>query len=45
MNADMDLGYSKIVGEKDGLEVSILYFIPPDARNEIWHVEIKNKSI
>ena len=51
MNADLDkyecrhgLGYSKIVGEKDGLEVSILFFIPPDARNEIWHVEIKNNS-
>ncbi len=38
------LGYSKITGEKDDLEVSILYFIPPEARNEIWHVEIKNKS-
>lgn len=38
------LGYTKIVGEKDGLEVSILYFIPPKARNEVWHVEIKNKS-
>lgn len=38
------LGYSKIIGEKNGLEVSILYFIPPDSRNEVWHVEIKNKS-
>ena len=51
MNVDLDnyecrhgLGYSKIIGEKDGLEVSVLYFIPPNARNEIWHIEIKNKS-
>ena len=31
-------------GEKNDLEVSILYFIPPGARNEVWHVEVKNKD-
>jgi len=51
MNVELDefecrhgMGYSKIKGVKNGLEVSILFFIPPDARNEIWHVEIKNRS-
>ena len=51
MNVDLDsyecrhgLGYTKITSEKNGLEVSILFFIPPGARNEIWHVDIKNKS-
>ena len=38
------LGYTKISGEKNGIEVSVLYFIPKDGRNEIWHVEVKNNS-
>ena len=37
-------GYTRIVGEKNGLEVSSLFFIPLEARNEIWHVQITNKS-
>src|SRR5210317_434199 len=42
MNVELDefecrhgMGYSKIKSVKNGLEVSILFFIPPDARNEI----------
>ncbi len=38
------LGYTKITGQKNGLEVSTLYFIPLESRNEIWHVQIKNHS-
>ena len=38
------LGYTKIIGEKDNLQISVLYFIPPDSRNEIWHVEITNNG-
>jgi len=38
------MGYTKITGVKNELEVSVLYFIPLNARNEIWHVQIKNHS-
>jgi cellobiose phosphorylase len=38
------LGYTKIRGVWNELEVSILYFIPLNERNEIWHVQIKNYS-
>ena len=38
------LGYTQISGVKNELEVSVLYFIPLEARNEVWHVEIKNHS-
>jgi len=38
------LGYTKITGVKNELEVSVLYFIPLNARNEIWHVQIINHS-
>ena len=38
------LGYTKITGEKNGLEVSTLFFVPLDARNEIWHARITNHS-
>ncbi len=36
------LGYSRITGEKNGLEVSTLFFIPLEARNEVWHVTLAN---
>jgi cellobiose phosphorylase len=38
------LGYTKIRGVKNELEISVLYFIPLNERNEIWHVQIKNYS-
>lgn len=38
------IGYSKITGEKNGLEVSSLFFIPLKARNELWYVTVKNNS-
>lgn len=38
------LGYTKISGQKNELNVSVLYFVPIGARNEVWHVELKNHS-
>lgn len=38
------LGYTKITGQMNELEVSALFFIPPDARNEVWHVRLTNHS-
>ena len=38
------LGYTKVIGVKDKLEVSSLFFIPLESRNEIWHVQITNRS-
>ena len=38
------LGYSKITAQKNELEVSVLFFIPLDSRNEIWNVKITNNS-
>jgi cellobiose phosphorylase len=38
------LGYTKISGEKNALEVSTLFFVPIGSRNEIWNVTLKNKS-
>ncbi|RPI05647.1 MAG: glycosyl transferase [Ignavibacteriae bacterium] len=38
------LGYSKITGQKNELEVSSLFFIPLNSRNEIWQVNVTNHS-
>lgn len=38
------MGYTKITGEKNGLSVSVLFFVPVDSRNEIWHVTLENKT-
>lgn len=38
------LGYTKITGIKNELEVSTLFFVPMDARNEVWHTKITNHS-
>lgn len=38
------LGYTKITGAKNGLEASILYFIPLESRNEVWYLQLKNLS-
>ncbi len=51
MRTDLDayecrhgLGYSRIKGEKDGLEVEILYFIVPNENVEIWKTSVRNKT-
>jgi cellobiose phosphorylase len=38
------LGYTRIVGEKDGLEVETLFFVPPGENLEVWKVTVRNKS-
>ncbi len=38
------LGYSKITGEKNGIKIEILYFVPLDAACEIHSLRIKNTS-
>jgi len=38
------LGYTKITGVKNDLEVSTLFFIPPQSRHEVWHAKLTNHS-
>ncbi|MEI7634668.1 MAG: glycosyl hydrolase family 65 protein [bacterium] len=38
------LNYTRITGERGGVEVSTTYFVPDDADAEIWRVRITNKS-
>jgi len=38
------LGYSRITGERDGLEVSQLVFVPPGHDVELWQVSVRNTS-
>jgi cellobiose phosphorylase len=36
------LGYTRIVGRKNGVEVEVLFFIPPGENAEIWKVAVRN---
>jgi cellobiose phosphorylase len=36
------LGYTKILGAKDGVEVEMLFFVPPGENLEIWKTTVKN---
>ncbi len=36
------MGYSVITGEKNGLEVSVRYFIPVGEKTEVWDVRVRN---
>jgi cellobiose phosphorylase len=38
------MGYSRIVGSKDGLEVEMLFFVPPGRNEEVWKITVRNKS-
>ncbi len=38
------LGYTRIVGEKDGIEVETLFFVPPGENAEIWSLRVRNKG-
>jgi cellobiose phosphorylase len=38
------LGYTKFNSSKNNLEVSALFFVPLDSRNEVWQVTLKNNS-
>ena len=35
-------GYSRITGAKNGLEVEVLFFIPPGETTEVWDVRVRN---
>ncbi len=37
-------GYSRITGAKDGLEVEVLFFIPPGETTEIWDLRVRNRT-
>jgi cellobiose phosphorylase len=38
------LGYTRIVGAKDGIEVEVLMFVPPGENVEIWKTTVRNVS-
>jgi cellobiose phosphorylase len=38
------LGYSRITGKKDGIEVEQLMFVPPQENLEVWKVSVRNKT-
>jgi cellobiose phosphorylase len=38
------LGYTRIVGAKDGVEVELLFFVPPGEDVEIWRTTVRNTS-
>jgi cellobiose phosphorylase len=36
------LGYTRIVGARDGVEVELLFFVPPGEDAELWQTTIRN---
>jgi len=38
------LGYSRITGKKDGIEVEQLMFVPPQENLEVWKISVRNKT-
>jgi cellobiose phosphorylase len=38
------LGYTRIVGAKDGVEVEVCYFVPPGDDVEVWWTTVRNTS-
>jgi len=38
------LGYTRITGRKDGVEVEQLMFVPPNENLEIWKVSVRNRT-
>lgn len=36
------MGYTQIIGEKNGVEVSVRYFIPLGEKLEVWDVRVRN---
>ena len=38
------LGYTRIKGRKDGIEVEQLMFVPPNENLEVWKVSVRNKT-
>jgi cellobiose phosphorylase len=38
------LGYTRIKGRRDGIEVEQLMFVPPQENLEVWKVSVRNKT-
>jgi len=38
------LGYTRILGAKDGVEVELLFFIPPGEDAELWRTTVRNTA-
>ncbi len=38
------MGYTQITGEKDGIRVSVLFFVPPGDHVEVQRVTVENRS-
>lgn len=38
------LGYTRITGAKNGVEIELLFFIPPGETSEIWKTTVRNQS-
>jgi cellobiose phosphorylase len=38
------MGYTRIIGAKDGIEVEVLFFIPPGETSEVWQTTVRNTS-
>ena len=38
------LGYTRITGRKDGIEVEQLMFVPPQENLEVWKVSVRNRT-
>jgi cellobiose phosphorylase len=38
------MGYTRITARKNGLEVELLFFVPPKRNEEVWKVAVRNKS-
>lgn len=36
------LGYTRILGEKDGVEVELCFFVPPGEDAELWQATVRN---
>ena len=36
------LGYTRIVGARDGVEVELLFFVPPGENAEVWETTVRN---
>ena len=36
------LGYTRILGAKDGIEVELLFFVPPGEDAELWRTTVRN---
>ncbi len=38
------LGYTRIIGAKDGVEVELCFFVPPGDDVEVWRTTVRNTS-